>query len=482
VADPLVVVEDERDWKAEFPRVPTTTAHRYLTDSRYSRRRGQVVINLCRSQAYQSVGYYCSLLAEARGQRVIPAPRTTQDLARGLAWRPRDGLDAAARRWLNAQESARLELDVYFGACEVSAMSGLAREVFDDLHSPLLRLVLRHDGHWGVRSVRARGLHRLRKHERAAFSAALQAYLTRRWRAPRSQQVLRYDLAVLHDPAEPMPPSNPRALKKFIEAGRRHSIDVELIERDDLSRLAEFDALFIRVTTQVNHFTYRFARRAEREGLIVIDDPESILRCTNKVFLAELLQRHRVPVPASLVLNRDNLDEAEARCGYPLVLKVPDGSFSRGVFKAGSRAEFERLAKEMFQHSELLLAQEFTPTDFDWRVGVLGGRALYVSKYFMARKHWQIVKHGKNGRRQSGDAQTLPVEQAPREVVDTAVHAAALIGNGLYGVDLKQTERGVVVIEVNDNPSLDAGVEDEVLKDGLYDAVMSHFVTLLEQR
>ena len=60
---------------------------------------------------------------------------------------------------------------------------------------------------------------------------------------------------------------------------------------------AEFDALFIRETTLVNHHTYRFARRAASEGLVVIDDPESILKCTNKVFLAELLSRHKMPMP-----------------------------------------------------------------------------------------------------------------------------------------------------------------------------------------
>jgi glutathione synthase/RimK-type ligase-like ATP-grasp enzyme len=476
------VVEDERDWKDAFPRVPLTTARSYLSDSRYSRRADLLVINLCRSQVYQSVGYYCSLLAEARGHRVIPAVRTTQDLGRGLAWSPRNGLDAAARRWLNDQESDRLEVDISFGACELAALSGLAHEVFDDLRSPLLRMVLRRDGQWRVRSVKARGIHKLKSAEYGHFSGALQAYLTRRWRAPRSPQVYRFDLAVLHDPDEVMPPSNRRALRKFAEAGRRHSLDVELITRHDLSRLAEFDALFIRATTQVNHYTYRFARRAEREGLVVVDDPESILRCTNKVFLAELMARHRIPVPASVILNRDNLDEAETRCGYPLVLKVPDGSFSRGVFKAANRSELERLAAEMFEHSELLLAQEFTPTEYDWRVGVLAGHALYASKYFMARRHWQIVKHGKDGSRQSGDARTLAVEQAPAEVVDTAVQAARLIGDGLYGVDLKQTERGVVVIEVNDNPSLDAGVEDEVLKDGLYDTVMRYFAARLERR
>ena len=39
------------------------------------------------------------------------------------------------------------------------------------------------------------------------------------------------------------------------------------------------------------------------EGLIVIDDPDSILKCTNKVFQRELLSRHRTPQPKSMVVN-----------------------------------------------------------------------------------------------------------------------------------------------------------------------------------
>ena len=80
-----------------------------------------------------------------------------------------------------------------------------------------------------------------------------------------------------------------------MKAAESLAIRPELITRDDYGRLAEFDALFIRETTYVNHHTYRFARRAASEGLVVIDDPVSIVRCTNKVYLAELLQRYRIP-------------------------------------------------------------------------------------------------------------------------------------------------------------------------------------------
>ena len=87
---------------------------------------------------------------------------------------------------------------------------------------------------------------------------------------------------------------------------RQMDINVALIERKDYPRLAQFDALFIRETTAVPHHTFRSARKAEREGLPVLDDPASIVRCTNKVFLAELLRAHDVPTPGTRFVTRRN--------------------------------------------------------------------------------------------------------------------------------------------------------------------------------
>ena len=50
-------------------------------------------------------------------------------------------------------------------------------------------------------------------------------------------------------------------------------------------------------------------------------------------------------------------------------------------------------------------------------------------------------------------------------MLNTALKAANLIGDGLYGVDLKQIGKKVYVIEVNANPNIDAGMEDQILKD-----------------
>ena len=54
-------------------------------------------------------------------------------------------------------------------------------------------------------------------------------------------------------------------------------------------------------------------------------------------------------------------------------------------------------------------------------------------------------------------AETIPVELAPRQAVSATLKAANLIGDGLYGVDVKESNKKFYVIEVNDNPNIDVG-------------------------
>lgn len=72
---------------------------------------------------------------------------------------------------------------------------------------------------------------------------------------------------------------------------------------------------------------------------------------------------------------------------------MPEGSFSKGVFKVANRGELEAKLTELFEYSALVLAQEYMYTEYDWRVGVLNGRAIYACRYLMARNHWQIYNH-----------------------------------------------------------------------------------------
>ena len=483
----LIVVENPADLAFVEVGCPVVHVDDYLTGQEYFTLKGAQVINLCRSSKYQSVGYYTSLLAEARRHRIIPTVKTMMNLSSKAMY----SLDAvnldelvqkSFRKRRDGLTEPQFEMEVYFGKCRYPEMAELARQVFETFSYPLLQVTFRLQKEWHLAGIKPVRVDKLDAEQRAFFAGALAAYLQRRWRSPRTRSVARYDLAILHNPDDPMPPSDTRALNNFIKTGRALGMDVELIERSDYARLAEYDALFIRDTTRINHYTYRFAKKAESEGMVVIDDPLSILRCTNKVFLAELLRAHRVPTPRTVIVGKGDVGAAEQAIGYPMVLKVPDGSFSLGVYKAENPQQLQEYTQRLFKNSELILAQEYLYTEFDWRIGVLNREAIYASQYFMSKKHWQIVRYGEGGEVDTGGWKTWTVQDAPKEVVATALKAANLIGDGLYGVDLKQTSKGVYVIEVNDNPSIEAGVEDKILKEELYQRIMGEFIRRLDKR
>ncbi|MDQ2696489.1 MAG: RimK family protein [Pseudomonadota bacterium] len=490
MAEHIVLVENPNDWRADFPALPVVAAKDYLANPDYSAARSLRVLNLCRSYRYLSTGYYCSLLAEARRHRIIPSVRTINDLSRKAIYSLETGdLDAQVQKIFGTPRSGftatAFELDVFFGQCPVKELQEVVRQLFAAFRAPLLRVEFRLQGKWRIAALKTLSLHGLSADQAGAFADALSTYLSKRWRRPRARSTYRYDLAVLHNPKEAMPPSNGRALRALVQAGKDCGVNVELIGRKDFGRLAEYDALFIRETTGIDHYTYQFAKKAESEGMVVIDDPDSILKCTNKVYLAELLRAHRVRAPTSVIVRRDHLEhleQLEAQIAYPIVLKIPDGSFSRGIFKAKNRLELADTAHKLFKSSDLILAQEYVYTDYDWRVGVVNKVPLYACQYFMSKEHWQIVSHGPDGRFSEGGFKTWRVEDAPEAVVKTALRAANLIGGGLYGVDLKQTDKGVMVIEVNDNPNIDAGIEDAVLKDDLYRTLIEDFVWRLDRK
>jgi glutathione synthase/RimK-type ligase-like ATP-grasp enzyme len=454
----------------------------------YLKLRDLRVVNLSRSYRYHSLGYYCSLLAEARAHRVIPSVRTINDLhSKSIYGLSIDDLHETVQKSIRTRKDKpggkTLTIYVHFGECADSDFQDLARQLFDLFACPILRVDFRLDGKWQISTIRAVSLPSLPEDQESFFAEAFNSHLSKRWRVPRAKRVSRYDMAILHDPEEKLPPSDPRALGRFVKAGSKLGVDIDFITKKDFSRLAEYDALFIRETTQMEHHTYRFARKAEAEGIVVIDDPDSIMRCTNKIYLAELLSANRVPIPQTEILKKDDaadIKSLESRIPYPVVLKIPDSSFSRGVHKVTTSEELEAVAEQLFADSDVILAQEYMYTDFDWRIGILNRRPIFACQYFMSRRHWQIMKHTDSGQYTEGTSKTWQIEDVPAEVVKTALDAANLIGDGFYGVDVKVSGKGPVVIEVNDNPSVDSGVEDKILGDELYRIVIEEFIRRLD--
>jgi len=476
VSDWLILVENTADLAQHETPHKVLRIRDYLANPRLFTGRRPNIINLARSYAYQSEGYYASLLAEARGHRIIPSAQTMVELSRKTLYaQALPELNAALARDAGAMLEPGGRFRIALGQSDQPALKKFARLAFDWFRVPVLEIKLEPDS-LRISRIRPLAPNALKGEERLAFITSLDHHTKRAWAEARAKTPARWSLAVLTDPTEALPPSSPASLKRLAQVAARMGVEVAPLGPGDLASVAEYDALFIRATTAIDNYTYRFARRAEQEGMPVIDDTASMIRCTNKVFLKELLEQAGVPMPRSEVLDESqDLDGLMDRLGTPLVLKAPDGSFSRSVHKVSTEAELRERARGLFKDTALIIAQEYMPTAYDWRVGVLDGEPLFACQYKMARGHWQIIKHGVDGKVKEGGSATLAIGDAPQDVIDIAVRAAKLIGNGLYGIDLKQNDRGVFVIEINDNPNLDQEVEGAVLKDGLWEALIRSF-------
>ncbi len=477
----FLVVSNPRKWPLKIPGVEIIQAKRYLTEPAYSRLTNVRVFNLSSSYRYQSLGYYVSLLAAARGHRPIPDITTIRDLQTPSMLRMvSEDFEEVINHALGPIKGTKFIMSIYFGRNMARRYDQLARILFNAFPAPLLRAEFVKTKEWQLRNLDAEGFSDIPESHFGFVIESATKYFSGKGQRSTRRIVPKYSLAILHKPDDKEPPSNEQALKRFIQAGNKLGIEAELITRDDFGRLAEFDALFLRETTRVTDHTFRFARRAEAENMVVIDDPQSIIKCANKVYLAEMLARQKIRTPKTLIVHRDNVDIVSYELGLPCVLKRPDSSFSMGVIKVNTRDELEAAALDMLDKSELVIAQEFLPTDFDWRVGILDGEPLYVCRYYMAPKHWQIIRRDPRGRKHDGNSETMAVSAAPAGAVQAALRACRPIGNGLYGVDIKQKGDRFYTVEINDNPNLDSGVEDEVLKDDLYLKIMGVFLKRLQ--
>jgi len=493
MSDTLIIIDNKAAWEPYYPSENVVTFEGYLERGYPDAAAGATgkgarlrIINLCRTKHYLSTGYYCSLLAEARGHGVIPSVRTLNDLSQRALYRLQINYMPTLLLKKPPPENGDgpLRIFSFFGTTTDPQYSELARKLFELFPCPVLEISLRYDKVWKVDMLKIRSHRILDDANETVFAQALDDFSRKIWRKKSSRKQYRYDLAILVDPSEQFPPSDKTALKRFIAAGKSLDIDCELITQRDYLRLPEYDGLFIRATTAINHFTYRFAKRAEVENMVVIDDPTSILRCTNKIYLADLFRANKVSAPRTVLLHKGlprQIERLESELGYPMVLKIPDGAFSVGVEKAGNVQELQIILKRLFKKSTLLLAQEFLYTDYDWRIGVLNNEPIYACRYYMVRNHWQIYQHGAS-KTASGNFDTLPTFEAPKAVLDAAIKATRPIGNSLYGVDIKEKDGVGYVIEVNDNPSIDSAVEDKYLGEKLYRIILSDLLRRMEAR
>jgi len=256
------------------------------------------------------------------------------------------------------------------------------------------------------------------------------------------------------------------ALMRFSQVAPRLGHQIDYIFRSDLYKIPQYDAIFIRALTDPLNLSYVVSRAAELHGIRVIDDSNSIYICCDKVNMYRHLVGAGVPIPKTVIIkqsdiNKDTGAKLLKSISNPLVLKAPNSSFSAYVERVKTPIEFVKVAKKFLRRADNIVAQRFISSEFDWRVGVLGGEPVYVCQYLIPRRRWKVLTYTQTGGFIAGAIKGLELNKVNPRLLDTAVDAAAAIGTGLYGIDIKQVGDEYIVIEVNDNPTVSAGEEDQ---------------------
>jgi glutathione synthase/RimK-type ligase-like ATP-grasp enzyme len=253
----------------------------------------------------------------------------------------------------------------------------------------------------------------------------------------------------------------------------------EFIFPVDIKKIPKLDALFIRANTDPMNTTYVAAKMAQMYGIPVIDDPSSIQICADKINMYMHLMKENISMPRTRFLKKKELDAEEARrlfeeLGRPLVLKEPSTSFSARVEKVSSVFELMKVARRFFKLSDWIVVQEYIESRFDWRVGTINGELLYACRYIIPSETFKI-QASVNGHIVYCDVESVPADQVPPQVIELGKRAGNAIGKGMYGVDIKECNGKLYVIEVNDNPSLEGG-EDAHYPD-MFRKIISYLMT-----
>ena len=153
----MIVVDRLADLPAAVAGYPAMTARDYIMQPRATRRAVPKILNLSRSYGYQTLGYYCSLLAEARGHKVVPTVTTVLELTRRSSYvyalaELEDTLNRTIRR-LADPPTASFRLLVCLGHADDPRFARFARQLFDWFRCPILEVFVKAGDSWRVRKL-----------------------------------------------------------------------------------------------------------------------------------------------------------------------------------------------------------------------------------------------------------------------------------------------------------------------------------------
>ena len=239
-----------------------------------------------------------------------------------------------------------------------------------------------------------------------------------------------------------------RGDEKLLIAELQGRGDMELVFLDDRRLVFDLDArppVDVVLERSINHSRAMHALRLfEGVGTVCVNAYEVARRCGDKILTAASLRDQGVPQPeVRIAFTPESALAAIEELGYPVVLKPAVGSWGRLLSKINDRDAAETILEHKailgsYHHSIFFVQQYVEKRGRDIRSFVVGGEC--IAAIYRSSDHW-ITNTARGGR-----ASNCPVTA---EVADISLRAAEAMGGGVLAVDLFETERGLLVNEVN---------------------------------
>lgn len=208
------------------------------------------------------------------------------------------------------------------------------------------------------------------------------------------------------------------------------------------------DFALVRLGAMVSYFSMAIVRQLESLGVVVINTSDAMLMAADKFTSQQLLARHGVPTPRTVLLKSSHeVDTVARELGFPLVVKTVRGTLGRGVTLCRDEESLRSLLDMMRctgATSDLLLQELVSPSvGKDLRVLVIDGRIVACMERYSEKGNFKANF-------------TLGGSVRPHlvtpEIERLALRTAKLCGLDIAGIDLLFGPEGLLVCEANASP------------------------------
>jgi len=210
------------------------------------------------------------------------------------------------------------------------------------------------------------------------------------------------------------------------------------------------DVFLPRLGAGISEHSLALIRHLQLGGWLVVNEASALEAARDKLRTLQLLARHGLPVPRTAFAPDPGYLPAALRSvgGAPAVIKLPRSTQGRGVMRAHDEEEAQSVADAMWSLQRDVLIQEYVPEGGggDLRLLVVGGRVVGAVRRRAPKGRFRSNLHRGGGVRRA---------RATKEASGLALQAAALCGLEIAGVDLIESGKGLLVLEVNAAPGFE---------------------------